>query len=377
VQDDVAFTRYRGAPWKPVALPVLAEGAPGRKDRRVTERTQVLAICAISLLLPCHVSSAQDGDVRGWSIAYADGRVITHVLKPKGGLWTPLFPKVEEISIARTGPAKYLDIQYVMEGQDLVATISLLTNGFRDRVSVAVVRVRGGEPVAVEQLRKYGVAPVTLSIVPIDPVHASPAIVSEPSGQLVVRVEPMRPDAPIYRFQVVNQDARAVRAFDFEAYQGDTRFLSGRRKTDRNEPLILSGQEYAFELAISNKNGNPWRTLDHVVITSVMWDDGAVDGDPKPAVQEQAGARGRAIQLRTLVNALTSGNATLATLRAAFIALDGSDRALENARKDALMDLNRLQDAGIESVSIWVAQKTAEYSDWLSRCERVVQQQQR
>ena len=57
--------------------------------------------------------------------------------------------------IAPGGTAKYLEIDYVTEGQELVATISLATNGFRDRVRVAVVRVPLAESITVEELRKY------------------------------------------------------------------------------------------------------------------------------------------------------------------------------------------------------------------------------
>jgi hypothetical protein len=88
----------------------------------------------------------------------------------------------------------------------------------------------------------FGIAsPWRSSVISIGPVQAYSPIVIEPSGQLVVRGEPIRPNVPIYRFEVANHAARAVRAFDFEAYQGDTRILSGRRKTERNEALIGTG----------------------------------------------------------------------------------------------------------------------------------------
>jgi hypothetical protein len=229
----------------------------------------------------------------------------------------------------------------------------------------------------VEDLTKFGVAPISLSIVSIGPVLAHSPIISEPSGQLVVRVEPLRPNTPLYRFEVANRARCAVQAFDFEAYEGDTRILMGRRKTERNEPLILPGQEYSFELTLGNTYGLPWRTIDHIVIISVMWDDGSVDGDLQPAMQELALARSRASQLHALLNSLRApGSIQFEPICMAFAALDRSDPALENARAEALDDLKRLEEAGTgaDAVSGWVARKIAEYSAWLSRCERAGQE---
>jgi hypothetical protein len=136
----------------------------------------------------------------------------------------------------------------------------------------------------------------------------------------------------------------------------------------------LSGQEYTFELTISNKDGDAWRTLDRIVLTSVMWDDGTVDGDPQPAIHERVLARNRAFQLQSLLKTLTSRHATrFGPVRAAFTALDRSDRSLENARSEALTDPNRLQHAGAEAMNAWVAMKITEYSAWQSRCERAAQ----
>ena len=322
----------------------------------------------IGLAFTASAFAAQSGDVRGWSIGYADGRVVTNVRRDKGGMWTPLFPKIEDISIAASGPAKYLDIQYVTDGEDLVATVSLATEGFRDRVHVAIARVRPGRPARIDQLTAYGVEAVILSLVSIEAVTAYPAIVSEPSGQLLVRVEPARPDAPIYRFEVVNQSGRALRSFDFEAYQGEERILSGRRKTERNEALILPAHTYSFDLTIGNTAGKPWRTLDRIVLSSVVWDDGAVDGDAQPALSERNLARSRAEKLRNLLSVLAVPEATnFQTVRAAFMALDRSDRSLENARNEALVELDRLQ-AGNGSLDSWLATTIQQYAAWLERC---------
>jgi hypothetical protein len=107
-----------------------------------------------------------------------------------------------------------------------------------------------------------------------------------------------------------------------------------------------------------------------------MWHDGSVDGDLQPAMRELALARSHASQLHTLLNSLRApGSTQFEPICMAFAALDRSDPALENARAEALDDLKRLEEAGAgaDAVSGWVARKIAEYSAWLSRCERAGQ----
>ena len=136
----------------------------------------------------------------------------------------------------------------------------------------------------------------------------------------------------------------------------------------------MPGQDYAFELAVGNKEGDSWRTLDRIVLTSVVWDNSAVDGDPQPAMQERTLARSRAVQLQTVLKTLRSRHATsFSMLRAAFAALDRSDRGLDNARGEALTDLTKLEHAGADALNRWVVTKITEYSAWLSRCERAAQ----
>jgi hypothetical protein len=358
-----------------VSLHTVSAANAGLRGRPLLSRVgRAVVTCLLGALAPGSFAHGQDPDLRGWSITYADGRVVTHVLRAKGGLWTPMFPRLRTTRIAPSGSAKYLDIRYVREGDDLVATVSLATDKFRDRVSVAVVRVPFGASVRVEQLDQYGVAPITLSVVTIGPVQAYAPVAVEPSGQWVVSGEPVQPNAPIYRFTVINQSGRPLRAFDYAAYQGDMLLLSGRQKTPRNEPLLMPGKEYAFELTLSNTAGEPWKTIDRIVFTSVVWDDGTVNGDLQPVAHERVLARTRALHLRHLLEVLASSDATrVDELRRAFEALDRSDYALENARAEALRDLGNLRHAPAEELETWVGAKRREYTAWQRRCERAAQ----
>jgi hypothetical protein len=54
------------------------------------------------------------------------------------------------------------------------------------------------------------------------------------------------------------------------------------------------------------------------------------------------------------------------------MALDRSDRSLENARSEALTKLDAIQrgEGGFES---WLAAAVAQYAEWLERCDLAAQ----
>ena len=172
-----------------------------------------------------------------------------------------------------------------------------------------------------------------------------------------------------------NHSARDLRAIDYTVYEGGVRLASGRRKTERNEPLALSGAEYSFEYWTSRSAGKPARTPDRLVVTSVMWDDGSVDGDHAGAAQERAMAGNRQRQLDRLLDALGDGAAPrVAALRSAFLGLDRSDYALEHARSAALVELEQLEhDGDMTALRQWVTSKQAEMFAWLTRVNHALQ----
>ena len=99
-------------------------------------------------------------------------------------MWTPRFPRIAGADTSRNGLSLYaLDVAHVVEGPDVVFTVSLFYgNGMQQRVRVADVRATPEQPVRVEQLRAYGVEPVTLSLMVVPPTLAYPtAVISKKS----------------------------------------------------------------------------------------------------------------------------------------------------------------------------------------------------
>ena len=110
----------------------------------------------------------------------------------------------------------------------------------------------------------------------------------------------------------------------FKAYRGDVIAISGRPRGPGHTPLIPAGEAYVLKLpASANSRGDgagAWLPLDRLEITSVLWSDGLVEGDPMPAALEHALDAGVAQQLTGIV----------AVLRAA--ARDPSAHALPQLR---------------------------------------------
>ena len=161
-------------------------------------------------------------------ITFADGRVTTHPIRRSGEMWTPLFPRLAGPVPARDGrPLSALGVSYQSEGDVVVATVSLIYGlPHRTRVKVATVTVTAA-PAVVNELRAYGVQPVTLSLAAIVEGALRTPEISSVSKALRVTVTPLPPGASRYRFAIANDSSRTLEAFRFEAYRGTAIALSG------------------------------------------------------------------------------------------------------------------------------------------------------
>src|SRR5262245_5817457 len=112
--------------------------------------TSILVGCAALLTLPpsAPAQTATTDTSRGLSIRYADGRISTRPLRPKGGMMTAVFPRIDGAATVRDGMAlNGLDVGHVVEGDEVVVTVSLLYRGGglnKDTVRVATVRLAFG-----------------------------------------------------------------------------------------------------------------------------------------------------------------------------------------------------------------------------------------
>lgn len=327
------------------------------------------------------VATSAEG-TQALTIQYANGRSSPRVLLPSGGMWTPQFPRIPGAVTTKDGlELKALDVRHVVDGPQVVVTISLLYGaGHSKRVEVAAVRVAPDAPVRVDALRAHGVEPVTIALITLPPTRNSAPLSGSPSSMLDVRVDPIAPNAPGYTLTVTNRSTtHAVMMIQFQGFRGDTSVLTGRSRSDRSEPLIRPGAVYVRQMPMgggvrgASGETEPWQPLDRLVITSVLWDDDLVEGDAAPAAQERALNVGRTQYLGTVLTLLRNVETpnqvqSLANLRAR---IDRAGAPYQQIKDLVLSDLDAFQrtaDASNpQAFARWLADTTADYERWLAR----------
>jgi hypothetical protein len=283
------------------------------------------------------------GEVRALAVRYADGRTTNRVLSASGRVsWTPAFPRVPNADTTREGlPLSALQFEEAPDPPGVVVTLALLYgHPHQRRVQVAAVRLTDDRPIRVTELEAYGVRPVTLSLVALPPPQLHLPAVTSPSSELALEAFAESGGVPGYRVRISNESSRAVMALRFEAFRGRTKSVSGTPRGRGNVPLIAPGESYELRVGASanaSRAGAPggWLPLDRVAITSVIWSDGVVEGDPEPAARERALSAGTAAQLAralTILRRAAQAPLEVAALRAdvAALGIDADRAAVED-----------------------------------------------
>ena len=164
----------------------------------------------------------------------------------------------------------------------------------------------------------------------------------------------------------------------FKAYRGNSLATLVRPRGKRNLPLILPNAEYSFQIT-TNTGGleaadrsETWRALDRIELTSLMWQDGVVEGDPASATDQRMVDLRRARQLEALLAALRgAARVSIADLRAQIAGGMGSDLETRRGRDAMLADLDRFAAAQMSPQTpefrAWLGRTIPEYDEWLTR----------
>jgi hypothetical protein len=347
-------------------------------------KTAVTIAAAVAILLPTSlVAQSQPpktDTTRGLSIQYADGQISTSPVRRSGGMWTATFPKIAGAATSRDGvPLTTLDVKHVVDGPDVVVTIWLYYGGpGQNGVKAATVRLPQAEPVRVNELRAYGVEPITLSLVAIEPSTAyAPAVVSV-SPLLTARAEAVGANVAAYRVLVTNRSTQPLMWLQFKAYRANRLAILGRPRGKRNLPLVQPNSEYGFEVTTSTAGldaadgSETWQPIDRIELTSMMWQDGTVEGDPADAADQHRLDLRRVDQLEALLAVLRGARGRpLSGVREQIAHSMTNDLETRRARDSILQDLDRLILARTSSDSAefrtWVSSTIPAYAEWLSR----------
>lgn len=357
---------------------------------------------------PVALAQAVDPNaVRIITVTYADGRTTRTPVREKGWVsWTPAFPRIVGAQTVDDGLAlAALQLEHAIEGRQLVVTVALLYGTpHQKRVPVTSVRLTDDQPVRVEELIRFGVQPITLAIVSMSRPQLGIPAVTTPSSQLETAVGTDATGAPRYLISITNHAQQGVMALAFEGYHGTTRGLSGKPHTPGHTPLIAPGDTYTLTLDASPnaRSTNPadlWFTLDRVVITSVTWSDGIVEGSERPALETQIVNDATARQLARALTLMRSAQAAdapdLSRLRTAIssLSLDDPDAVhvaasdpkrvdqaaalsltrigMQNAKDGLLNDFDEFlrdpRSANSSAQREWLSSAVAKFDGWRTR----------
>jgi hypothetical protein len=353
-------------------------------------RSMAKAVAAAAILIPCLAASAspqaqppKTDTTRGLSIQYADGRVSTGPVRRTGGMWTAAFPRIDGADTSRNGlPLTTLDVKHVVDGANVVVTVTLYYGGpGQHGVTVAEVRLPQDEPVRVDELRRYGVEPITLSLVALPPSTAYAPDVFSVSGQLAARAEAVGGNVSAYRVVITNRSTQPLMWVQFKAYRANRLAILGRPKGKRNLPLIQPNAEYTFQITNSTAGleaadgSETWQPLDRIELTALMWQDGMVEGDAATAAEQQRFDLRRAAQIESLLALLRAApGRPLTSLRAEITQSMTFDLETRRARDSILEELDRFVQSQSASTApefrAWLSRTIPEYEQWLARIAR-------
>jgi hypothetical protein len=356
--------------------------ANARLVAQVVVATAILIQC-ISTSVFAQAPPPKTDTTRGLSIQYADGRVSTSPVRRTGGMWTDTFPRIPGADSRRNGlPLTTLDIKHVLDGPNVVVTVTLYYGGpGQHGVTVANVRLSQDEPVRVDELRTFGVEPITLSLVTLEPSTAYAPDVVSVSGQLTARAEALGANVSAYRVVITNRSSQPLMWLQFKAYRGNRLAILGRPKGKRNLPLIQPNAEYFFDVTNSTAGleaadgSETWQPLDRIELTAVMWQDGLIEGDAATAADQHRIDLRRAAQLESLLALLRAAPARpLTTVRAEIAQGMTSDLETRRARDAILEELDRFVQSQTTSTApefrAWLRRTIPDYEQWLARIVR-------
>lgn len=331
--------------------------------------------------------------------------------------WSSQFRRVESWQPpAGSTPVKAVKVASKIKKGFVQITISVFLGvRFHDREeTVATYRVRENETIIANELKQYGVQPLTIKVVNvISAVARQPSVTNKTNSIAVAGIKTGGTIFPSFMLTLRNISDKSVRALKVQVVTaGGEKFSIQPRSLDET-PLIEPGAFYdARELHAEGGRLTAEGLLpdapQNITIATALFTDGTYEGDPVPAAHIKALLLGRKIQLtkaaallrktsaadnldpdnlienfKTQVSALDEDmkQVSLDDLLAEFPAFDQRGRnelrgvvafALHNVKINLLADVKNFEKAhqprpSVKEFQAWLAETAENYEKIIGR----------
>jgi hypothetical protein len=215
---------------------------------------------------------------------------------------------------AGTLPIRAVKLVPSLKGDNVTLRVSVL-RGIRHDVeeTVGIYHPRENERINIDALTNFGVAPFEIEVIRVaPPLPNTPSIVNETKSLDVVAIEPHISNIPGFKLTLHNLSDKNVSALTLNVVMKDRDAVTGMPQGLEGRPRIEAGgyAEFPFPLARAYRAPGSYELSNppkqHLVISSVVFEDGSYEGDAKFAGQFLALELGRKIELKRILTVLRS-----------------------------------------------------------------------
>ena len=235
--------------------------------------------------------------------------------------WYALFQRIPGWKgVAGETPVEAVKIAPRTEQGSVKIRVSVLKGKFLETEQpVGDYTVTENVKFTIVDLTKFGVIPFDVSLVRAPAIVANlPAVINK-TRSLQVSVAPDTGSLPTFQLKLINDSAKAVRAFTYETTADGRPRLSGMPNQREGGILIAPGGTYEEKVRIAldaptTSTGEVPTAVNNVTIqiTSVVFADGTYEGDIHQAARYRATMLGERTQLKRILELLRTDTADTA-----------------------------------------------------------------
>lgn len=233
-----------------------------------------------------------------------------------GTAWYAGFARIKDFQLpAGALPVRAVDILAQTEGDQIKITVSVILGvRFHDKKEEVVTYLarNGDAPVVIADLRRYGVEPFKLDVVPVTPDAAVPPAISNKTTSIsVIGIKPLDTPLPSYQLTFHNSSGKQVVSLALNLFaDGKVRTSSQPHNLD-GRTLIEPGGTYKRGVRLAQRTqpagvGFAPNTIfeQTLEISCVVFRDHTYEGDAGFAARIITGRRGKEAQVRRIIHIL-------------------------------------------------------------------------